>query len=114
MLDVLRPRMKRIALLVLAVAACASPAASPITLHAGDDGRVELAGGQYRVSWQQNCNYFTVEIAPTDRTTSPIEIPVDNATTGEVTVVLPAGSAYVNRGGVCADSGGYSVTLTPA
>lgn len=100
---------RSIALVLLLVAGCGpvTTAPAPITLRDGDPGPTTFAGGRYVVTWSaESCEAFSVEVAPTTGG-APIPVPSSGAT-----VTIPAGRAYVNRGGSC--TAGYSVTLAPA
>lgn len=92
--------------------ASAAAAAGPLAvLHAGDRGLLRFDAGAYRVAWDLgSCTSYAVEIAPTDGS-APIRVPVAGAA-GSAIVQLPAGSAYVNRSGVCPGQAGATITVS--
>jgi hypothetical protein len=99
--------------MVMAVLAGCGPAATatPLTVHSGDAGPISLAAGTYRFAWTTGCTTFFLEWAPTSGA-APIEIPIADPRAGEAIVTIPAGPAYLNRGGSCA--GDYTVTVSRA
>lgn len=94
--------------LVVAVAACGSPAPS-FHLAAGDPGLFTLTAGRYRVAWTaEGCTYLELEWAPTSgaaATRIPTTLPA-----GSTVVELPAGPGYLNRTADC----DYRLDVTPA
>lgn len=95
---------------ILLAVACQSPAASPkpISLHAGDSGQLELAGGRYQVTWSAaGCTYLDLRWTPATGPSTVIPAPLP---AGSATVTLPAGAGYLNRSADC----DYSLTLQPA
>ena len=96
------------------LAACSpAPVAAPITLHAGDPGPQAFAAGTYRVAWTTDCSDLSIAIAPTSGG-PPIPVVDHVATGGSAVVSIPAGPAYVNRGGICPSGATYDVTISPA
>lgn len=95
----------------IVVVGCGSgaPAPTSTTLVDGQGGLVTFAAGRYRFDWSSSCTTWYLELAPTAGG-PPIEISTEP--TGSAVVDVPAGPAYVNRGGSCPS--GFTVTISPA
>lgn len=112
--DTLRRSIAGLVLLAMTIVGCqaapsTAPAPSSVTLHAGDNGRLELAAGRYRVTWSAaGCTYLSLEWAPASGAIVPVPSPALPA--GSATLELAAGSGYVNRSSDC----DAEVTFSPA
>lgn len=99
---------------LLVMAGCtttAPPAPTPISLQPGESRIVNVPAGRYRFDWTSTCTSFFLTWSPTAQGVP--EIDVSNDPSGSKTLELPAGPAYVNRGGIC-PANDYVVTITPA